>query len=97
MFYITANVGHEYTGTFQLDVALESRLTVQVAIDHMPKKVEVGICTEQVGCPKFVSEYATNVTHFMREFCPSSRDSSPRATIAMARLLNTGIERKYWT
>jgi len=95
IFYITANVGNEYTGTYELDVALESRLTVQLKVDKMPVKTEIKIVKNQVGTTEEIATAATSLIRFARKNNLSARDVSPRATIKMATLMATGIDWKY--
>ena len=95
IFFITANIGSEYVGTYELDVALESRLTVQLEVGEMPITNEFKITKSQVGCMDEVAEVAVKLIRYAREHNLTMRDVSPRATIKTATLLDTGLPVKF--
>ena len=92
-FIATANIGSEYSGTNDIDAALENRfMTIQV--DYLPKTIESEIVNIRTGCyPKF-AEKIVSVANAIRERYLDgtlSKTISTRETLMCGELIVDGF------
>lgn len=92
-FIATANIGSEYSGTNELDAALENRfMTIQV--DYLPKTIESQILTIRTGCDEKSAMKIVGVANAIRERYLEgslSKTISTRETLACGELLVDGF------
>ncbi len=92
-FIATANIGSEYSGTNDLDCALENRfMTIQV--DYLPKSIETQILTIRTGCDERSAMKIVGVANAIRERYLEgslSKTISTRETLACGELLMDGF------
>jgi hypothetical protein len=92
IFFVTANIGDKFTGTYELDVALESRLTVQLKMTDIPQKTFVNIVASQSGSERWQAEVAVGIVTWLKKSGFEVRDTSPRFAIKIARLMSVGLQ-----
>lgn len=92
-FIATANIGSEYSGTNELDAALENRfMTIQV--DYLPKTIEAQILTIRTGCDEKSAMKIVGVANVIRERYLDgslSKTISTRETLACGELIVDGF------
>lgn len=92
-FIATANIGSEYSGTNELDAALENRfMTIQV--DYLPKSIEAQILTIRTGCDEKSAMKIVGVANVIRERYMDgslSKTISTRETLACGELVVDGF------
>lgn len=92
-FIATANIGSEYSGTNELDAALENRfMTIQV--DYLPKSIEAQILTIRTGCDEKSALKIVGVANVIRERYMDgslSKTISTRETLACGELVVDGF------
>ena len=92
-FIATANIGSEYSGTNELDAALENRfMTIQV--DYLPKSIEAQILTIRTGCDEKSALKIVGVANAIRERYLDgnlSKTISTRETLACGELIVDGF------
>lgn len=92
-FIATANIGSEYSGTGELDAALENRfMTIQV--DYLPKSIETEILKIRTECPSEVSEKICSIANGIRQRYLEgilSKTVSTRETLNCAELYVDGF------
>lgn len=59
-FIATANIGHEYTGTRQLDAALKDRFSTKIEVDHLDIKTRAKILKE--AYPSLTEDIVTRIS-----------------------------------
>lgn len=95
-FFLTANIGIEYSGTWKWDAALENRLEFQLELDHLPIETETEILVGKTGIDAEVARRLVEVAHAVREGTkddqnPISHGISLRQLIAAGHLIAQGI------
>ena len=92
-FIATANIGSEYSGTNELDAALENRfMTIQV--DYLPKSIETQILTIRTGCDERSAMKIVGVANAIRERYLDgslSKTISTRETLTCGELIVDGF------
>lgn len=92
-FIATANIGSEYSGTNELDTALENRF-MSIQVDYLPKTIEEQILTIRTGCSSAIASKIVNVANTLREHYlrgTISKTISTRETILCGELINDGF------
>jgi nitric oxide reductase NorQ protein len=74
VFYATANIGAEYTGTNMIDRALQDRFFM-VELDYLPIKTETEILVKRTGVDRKQAEIITS-------YCKKIRDSAKAGTLS---------------
>jgi MoxR-like ATPase len=97
IFFLTANIGIEYTGTWQWDAALEDRLQYQIEVSYLPKLEEVEVLVNKTGVERVIAERLAEVAEVVRRRVNDQSDPLPHAIstrqlIATARLCKVGVE-----
>jgi MoxR-like ATPase len=97
IFFLTANIGLEYTGTWQWDAALEDRLQYQIEVNYLARTDEVEVLINKTGVDRAVAERLAEVAELVRRRVTDANDPLPHAIstrqlIATARLCAEGIE-----
>jgi nitric oxide reductase NorQ protein len=92
-FIATANIGSEYSGTNELDAALENRfMTIQV--DYLPKSIESQVISIRTGCDERSAMKIVGVANAIRERYLDgslSKTISTRETLACGELIVDGF------
>lgn len=92
-FIATANIGSEYSGTNDIDAALENRfMTIQV--DYLPKTIESEIVNIRTGCNIKSAEKVVSVANAIRERYLDgtlSKTISTRETLMCGELIQDGF------
>ena len=92
-FIATANIGSEYSGTNELDAALENRfMTIQV--DYLPKTIESQVIAIRTGCDERSAMKIVGVANAIRERYLDgslSKTISTRETLACGELIVDGF------
>ena len=92
-FIATANIGSEYTGTNELDAALENRF-MMIQVDYLPKTIESDIIKIRTGCMKKHAEKIVSVANSIRERYMEgtlSKTISTRETLLCGELVVDGF------
>lgn len=93
IFFATANIGLEYTGTTALDRALLDRF-FPAEIDYMTSEQEAAVLISRTGIEKKTAEVITNVAQVIRNKAANgdlSTAVSTRHTIGAAKLVKDGF------
>jgi nitric oxide reductase NorQ protein len=96
IFVATANIGLQFTGTFQWDAALADRLTYQLDVTYLPKDVEAQMLVNKTGIDTAVAQRLSEIAELTRiraadENDPLSHEISTRQLIATAKLVSKGM------
>ena len=95
IFCATVNIGYQYTGTFDLDVALTNRFQAKVKVGPLPEEIEIRVLNSRTGISTEVAKTVVKVMRKLRTLNDSGRldaDASTRVSIAIAELLSSGLE-----
>ena len=94
VFFATANIGFEFTGTKEIDEALDSRFD-RIEMDYMPEKIEAKVLMARYGIDKTDAINIANVAAQMRAIAAKggevSHTVSTRETLNCARLVSYGF------
>jgi nitric oxide reductase NorQ protein len=94
VFFATANIGAEYTGTNMIDRALQDRFFM-VELDYLPVKTETEILSKRTGVDKKKAEIITSYCKKIREAARSgtlSTSVSTRHSLEIGEMVNDGFE-----
>jgi nitric oxide reductase NorQ protein len=89
----TANIGGAYTGTNQLDLALEDRF-VQVEVNYMPPDIETQVLTVRTNIDKSEAMIITKVADSIRKAYINnelSKSISTRHTLQIGEMIRDGF------
>ena len=93
VFIATANIGSEYSGTNDIDAALENRF-MMIQVDYLPKTVEAQVLEIRTGCDKNSALKIANIANAIRDRYLEgslSKTISTRETIACAEFIVDGF------
>ena len=94
VFFATANVGYEYTGTSEMDAALANRF-INIELDYLDSKAEASILANRTGISKEDAENIALVATNIRKSYRSNvleHSVSTRETIMCAELVKDGFD-----
>lgn len=96
VFFLTANIGIEYSGTWKWDAALENRLEFQLEVDYLPIEQEAEVVEAKTGIDPDIAKRLAEVAHAVREGTkddrnPISHAISTRQLIAAGHLVAQGV------
>lgn len=96
VFFLTANIGVEYTGTWKWDAALENRIEFQLEVDYLAPDVEAAVIHNKVGIDKAVAKKLAEVAQVVRQRAKDETDQlgssiSTRQNLAVAELVKQGL------
>lgn len=66
VFIATINKGAQYTGTWNMDAALENRMDYQLEMDYLPAAKEVEVLVHKTGIDKSVAKRLVEVANLIR-------------------------------
>lgn len=99
VFGMTENVGHQYTGTMQLDVALSNRNIIKLVVKPLPENVERNLIQNEYPLlPYATVEFIVNVCAAIREIIEGeddftiNLDVSTRTAKAMGELIQRALQ-----
>ena len=93
VFIATANIGSEYSGTNDIDAALENRF-MMIQVDYLPKTIEAQILTIRTGCDEKSALKITSIANAIRDRYMEgslSKTISTRETLACAEFIVDGF------
>lgn len=93
VFIATANIGSEYSGTNDIDAALENRF-MMIQVDYLPQSVEAEILNIRTGCNLESAKKITSIANAIRERYLEgtlSKTISTRETLACAEFVVDGF------
>lgn len=98
-FFLTANIGSEFTGTFRMDAAMMERVTTHLQVDYLEADVEVGVIRGKSGCKEQDAERLVKVAAQIRELAGGARPElsmavSTRALICAGDKMAVGADLK---
>lgn len=88
IFFVTANIGLEYSGTWKWDAAFQNRLHCQIDVDYLGAEDEVRVVVAKTGVDEEVAEGLVQVANIVRQKVRDDSDSLSEA-ISTRQLLNT--------
>lgn len=88
IFVATINTGYMYTGTFELDFALQNRFDFVLEVKPMSPKEETKVLVERTGIAVNDAALITKVANILRE---SDFNCSTRDTLRIASMCQTGL------
>ena len=94
VFFATANIGSEYTGTNQIDRALQDRFFM-VELDYLDKTTESKVLMKRTGIPKAKADIITAYCNKIRDNKRNgdlSTSVSTRHSLEIASLVADGFE-----
>ncbi len=94
IFVMTANLGYQFVGTFEMDAAFVNRTDMTIEVGPLPNHIEESLLVERCGISAFVSTKIVRVINALRDLIISSDiqiDASTRSSIKIAELFNVGI------
>ena len=93
VFIATANIGSEYSGTNDIDAALENRF-MMIQVDYLPKSIESKILEIRTGCDEKSAMKIASIANAIRDRYLEgslSKTISTRETIACAEFVVDGF------
>ena len=93
VFIATANIGSEYSGTNDIDAALENRF-MMVQVDYLPKTIEAQVLEIRTGCDEKSALKIASIANAIRDRYLDgslSKTISTRETIACAEFVVDGF------
>jgi len=93
VFIATANIGSEYSGTNDIDAALENRF-MMIQVDYIPASIESKILNIRTGCDEKSALKIVNIANAIRDRYLTgslSKTISTRETIACAEFIVDGF------
>jgi nitric oxide reductase NorQ protein len=95
IFMATINEGYQYTGTFEIDVALRNRFDATVKTDFLPTDIEVGKILSTYDISIKEAETIVDVLQLLRKDFPSETfDPSTRSALNISKLVKAGLSLK---
>ena len=94
VFIATANIGSEYSGTNDLDAALENRF-MMIQVDYLPASIESQILEIRTGCPEESAKKVVSIANAIRDRYMDgtlSKTISTRETLACAEFVVDGFQ-----
>ena len=94
IFVLTANIGYQFVGTFEMDTAFQNRIDMTLFVGALPKKVESKLVSKRTDVDAVTSNKIVEITNDLRKVVVNEGldvDVSTRTTIKIGRLLSTGI------
>jgi MoxR-like ATPase len=96
VFMATANVGLQFTGTWQMDAALADRLAYQLDVGYLPAQVEAEVLVNKTGIEEPIAKRLAEIAEITRqrvidENDPLSHEISTRQLLATADLIVEGM------
>ena len=93
-FFATMNQGFDFVGTMPLDLALKSRFDLKIDLERLPMNVERQLLMERFPRIQFSMDELMTFVSDLRGNTQTPVDISTREVIAMARLMQYGINVK---
>ena len=93
VFIATANIGSEYSGTNDIDAALENRF-MMIQVDYLPKTIEAQVLEIRTGCDEKSALKIASIANAIRDRYMEgslSKTISTRETIACAEFIVDGF------
>lgn len=93
VFIATANIGSEYSGTNDIDAALENRF-MMIQVDYLPKTIEAQVLEIRTGCDEKSALKIASIANAIRDRYLDgslSKTISTRETIACAEFVVDGF------
>lgn len=93
VFIATANIGSEYSGTNDIDAALENRF-MMIQVDYLPKTIEAQVLEIRTGCDEKSALKIASIANAIRDRYLNgslSKTISTRETIACAEFVVDGF------
>lgn len=93
VFIATANIGSEYSGTNDIDAALENRF-MMIQVDYLPKTIEAKVLEIRTGCDEKSALKIASIANAIRDRYLDgslSKTISTRETIACAEFVVDGF------
>lgn len=96
VFFLTANIGHQYTGTWRWDAALQDRIQYPVEVTYLAPEEETALLVSRKGVPEDVARRMVEVAGVIRARALDEADEidkgiSTRQLLAAADLIATGV------
>jgi len=106
VFALTANVGWQFVGTYEIDQALSSRIDVFINMSILPKADEIKLLKSRIGVSDEVANQVVDFMTRLRSVIKSDNtqddgmnsddddlliDPSPRSSLKIARLMEVGL------
>jgi hypothetical protein len=84
----TINVGHQYTGVFELDQALYNRFDFTVEVGPMPHNEEVNVLVKRTGLTGTSASEVVKMANILRQ---NKVVCSTRTTLLIAAMVSSGL------
>lgn len=84
----TINVGHEFTGVFELDAALRNRFDLTLEVGPLPPLEEVRVLVKRTGV---TSNDATNIVKMSNILRQNKVSCSTRSSLLVARMIKASL------
>lgn len=91
IFFMTANVGIQYTGTNELDIALRNRATTRINVNSIPRESEISLLKKRHGLTKTESGKLVSLMEMIRSHSIENIDASPRMSLNIAADVKAGL------
>lgn len=98
IFCVSVNEGYEYSGTYQLDKALNGRIDLTLEIQGLPKTAEVQVIQKRTGIKKEDAEKIVHILDVMRKakkINDVNLDLTTRTSIKIANAVSSGLDLRY--
>ena len=79
VFFVTANIGAAYTGTWIWDAAFENRMDYQIDVGYLPEPAEIGVLTAKTGVDVKVAKPFVQIANITRKRLDDSKEPLPHA------------------
>lgn len=97
VFFATANIGIQHTGTFTMDSAMEDRWGTRIDVGFLKEAEEVDIIVKKTGLPKqFAVKLGTLATKIRAKANSDSTEATLTRTISTRQLLHCAAMMRYY-
>lgn len=94
MFFMTINRGYQFTGVFEMDQAITSRVDMVLPVNALPRDIEVSILENVYGINGLTASVIVKIMNNIRSLNESTSvecDASTRATKKIGKLVQAGM------
>lgn len=96
IFFATANVGSQYTGTYKMDAAFRNRVNIHMVVDYLDEEHEIKVIVDKTGIDSEEAKSIVSIANIVREKVRDETDPltnaiSTRQVIKTAELRVVGM------
>jgi nitric oxide reductase NorQ protein len=79
VFFVTANIGSQYTGTWMWDAAFENRMDFQLDVGYLEAQREIDVLTRKTGVDAKIAKAMVEIANLIRQRVNDTKQPLPHA------------------